>query len=671
MTIGKKLYGGFGLILAILFVLFIVNIFAGWKQSSASKDSSSALEALRTVESVRNQIMSNRLNMNNFLLSGDPRDEEKVNKGLTDISDQIKRGESNASSDAVRTALIQVESTEASWADNFAKPLIAKRHQVDSGDATVSDLQIFYLQKDPSSWLSKSSVVLDQSNEDVRKFQDETTKSANRASTVSFWVTVGGTFLALLAGGIIAFLTAKSITEPLTHLITVAREIGDSGDLDQNIDIHRNDEIGALATTFNNMVAYLKEMASVSMAVAEGDLSVEVVPRSKRDTLGNAFLRMSHGLQDLVRTTRDSAGQVSAGSNQVAGAADESAKVSVQASSAIEEVTSTMHEMSINVQNVVKNTQVQASSVAETSASIDQMVTSIQRVADTAKVLLDIANRSREEVVTGIQTMEKATDGLNRTNQAIQSSAEIINILGHRADDIGKIIEVIDDLAEQTNLLALNAAIEAARAGEHGLGFAVVADEVRKLAEKSTQSTKEIADLIQSIQREARQAVENMERSTRIVEEGLTLGNDLGSALHKISNVVTEVYKFSQEIGAATNEQSVGSSQIAKATSRLTEITQEINSAVEEQASGAQAVVRAMDKMRELVQQSASSSTELSAAAEQMLKLSRNLLDSMDRFVLDRASQQRQRRGDASFGKRRHAESDREQEAEYAGMSRS
>jgi methyl-accepting chemotaxis protein len=329
-----------------------------------------------------------------------------------------------------------------------------------------------------------------------------------------------------------------------------------------------------------------------------------------------------------------------------------------------------MHEMSINVQNVVKNTQVQASSVAETSASIDQMVTSIQRVADTAKVLLDIANRSREEVVTGIQTMEKATDGLNRTNKAIQSSAEIINIL---ADDIGKIIEVIDDLAEQTNLLALNAAIEAARAGEHGLGFAVVADEVRKLAEKSTQSTKEIADLIQSIQREARQAVENMERSTRIVEEGLSLGNELGTALHKISNVVTEVYKFSQEIGAATNEQSVGSSQIAKATSRLTEITQEINSAVEEQASGAQAVVRAMDKMRELVQQSASSSTELSAAAEQMLKLSRNLLDSMDRFVLDRSAQGRGRNSEQGTQRRGHQNqgSSRERESEYAELVRS
>jgi methyl-accepting chemotaxis protein len=647
-----------------------------WKARSASSEAAATLNSVRTTESVRYQIMLNRLNLNNFLLSGDPRDEDKVNKGFSELSDIIKRGQSDGSNEFLRTALIQVESTESSWTDNFAKPLLAKRHQVDSGDATVSDLQIFYLQKDPASWLTKSATVLDQANTDISKALNDSQTTAERASKISFVIILLGTMGTIIFGIYTAARTAKSITEPLKHLITVAQEIGDSGDLDQNIDIHRNDEIGALATTFNNMVAYLKEMAAVSMAVAEGDLTVEVSPRSKRDTLGNAFLRMNHGLREIVRTTRDGASQVSAGSNQVAGAADESAKVSVQASSAIEEVTSTMHEMSINVQNVVKNTQVQASSVAETSASIDQMVTSIQRVADTAKVLLDIANRSREEVVTGIQTMEKATDGLNRTNRAIQSSAEIINILGHRADDIGKIIEVIDDLAEQTNLLALNAAIEAARAGEHGLGFAVVADEVRKLAEKSTQSTKEIADLIQSIQREARQAVENMEHSTRIVEEGLSLGNDLGSALHKISSVVTEVYKFSQEIGAATNEQSVGSSQIAKATNRLTEITQEINSAVEEQASGAQAVVRAMDKMRELVQQSASSSTELSAAAEQMLKLSRNLLDNMDRFVIDRSMQNRPRREGTSQAQLRRSNStsdakDKDKDYEYAGVSRS
>src|SRR5579864_309040 len=324
MTIGKKLYAGFGLILGNLAVLFLVNSVTGYFEKSARDNASMAFDSKSTIESVRSQVMVNRLNMNNFLLSGDPRDEEKVNKGLADMADLIKRGEAQTSNDAVHTALIQVESTEASWADNFAKPLLAKRHQVDSGDSTVSDLQIFYLQKDPTSWLTKSSGVLDQTTAEITKNFDETTKSADKASVWSAVLSSAGTLLAILLGILVAYYTARSIVLPLTHLITVAREIGDSGDLNQNIDIHRNDEIGALATTFNNLVAYLKEMASVSMAVAEGDLSVEVVPRSKRDTLGNAFRRMSHGLQEIVRTTRDSAGQVSAGSNQVAGAADES-----------------------------------------------------------------------------------------------------------------------------------------------------------------------------------------------------------------------------------------------------------------------------------------------------------------------------------------------------------
>jgi X-X-X-Leu-X-X-Gly heptad repeat protein len=206
------------------------------------------------------------------------------------------------------------------------------------------------------------------------------------------------------------------------------------------------------------MIVHLKDMASISAAISEGKLSVSVQPRSQRDTMARAFARMTHGLREIVRQVRDSASQVASGAAQMASGSDESAKVSVQAASAIDEVTSTMHEMSINVQNVVKNTQVQASNVAETSASIDQMVTSIQRVADTAKVLVDISHRSRQEAQTGMSTMDKATEGLNRTSKAIQASAGIIDVLGRRADDIGKIIEVIDDLAEQTNLLALNAA---------------------------------------------------------------------------------------------------------------------------------------------------------------------------------------------------------------------
>src|ERR1700693_2826081 len=671
MTIGKKLYKNFGIILSMAVVLFIVNLVAVQREHAAKDAARASLELADATNQVRSQMMQNRLYLSNYLLSGNTREVELMNEGLRTLNEKLQLGKSLSNSEQERSALDRVQQLEQSWSKEVAQPLIDKRKDVDSGNATVAELPIYYLQKDASSWVKNSTDALDLAEGENRKLVEARRKSDETASTWTVMAAIVSTLVALGLGVVVAFTTAKSITEPLTNLMTVSRQIGDTGDLEHSIDVNRQDEIGELARTFAKMVSYLKEMAGVSESIAGGDLTVEVKPRSAHDTLGNAFARMVEGLARLVRSVRDASSQGATASGQVANASDDSAKIGLQASSAIDEVTSTMHEMSVNVQNMVKSTQVQASSVSETSASIDQMVASIQRVADTAKVLLDISNRSREEVHSGITTMEKATDGLNRINATITSSGEIIGALGQRADDIGKIIEVIDDLAEQTNLLALNAAIEAARAGEHGLGFAVVADEVRKLAEKSAQSTKEIAELISSIQREARQAVENMDRSTRIVEEGLSLGNDLGPALHKISSVVTEVYKFSQEIGAATNEQSVGSAQIAKATNRLTEITQEINSAVEEQASGAQAVVRAMDKMRELVQQSASSSTELSAAAEQMLKLSRNLLDSMDRFVLDTSSQGRVRRDQPQAKPRRRGDKHREQDSEYAEVARS
>jgi len=638
MTIGKKLYMNFGFILAMVLVLFLVNWSAVQREHAAKAAASASLELADTTNAIRFQMMQNRLYLSNYLLSGDTREVDRMNDGLRTLNEKIEQGRNLANSDQVKTALGKVEQLEQSWGKEFAEPLIAKRKDVDSGNATVAELQIYYLQKDASSWVKNSTDALDVADVENRKLVETRRKSDETAATWTITVSLLSTLLALGLGIVIAYTTAKSITQPLSNLMSVARGIGNTGDLEHNIDVKRDDEIGELARTFAKMVTYLKEMAGVSESIAGGDLRVEVKPRSSHDTLGNAFARMVDGLAGLVRSVRDASSQVASASDQVACASEDSAKIGLQASSAIDEVTSTMHEMSVNVQNMVKSTQVQASSVSETSASIDQMVASIQRVADTAKVLLDISNRSREEVHSGITTMEKATDGLNRINTTITSSGEIIGALGQRADDIGKIIEVIDDLAEQTNLLALNAAIEAARAGEHGLGFAVVADEVRKLAEKSAQSTKEISELIQSIQKEARKAVENMDRSTGIVNEGLELGGELNSALRKISNVVTEVYKFAQEIGAATNEQSHGSSQIARATTRLNEITHEINSAVEEQASGAQAVVKAMERMRELVQQSTSGSTELAASSEQMSKMSRGLLDSLDRFSLEDAA---------------------------------
>ncbi len=634
MTISKKLYLNFAAILALVILLLIVNLTALQREHATRAATARAIEIAQQGETVRYQMMQNRLALQNYLLSGDAREQDKMNDGITRLHAMI-RDLSGKAADQQRVALTRLDESERQWENNFAKPLASRRKQVDTGNTTVADLQIYYLQLNPNSWMATSTSYLDEGEAANSRILAEQHREDAAAATATLVVSIVSALIAIVLGMFISYKTSRSITEPLEQLIGMTREIGDSGDLAHEIDSKRKDEIGELARTFSKMIAYLKQMAAVSESIAGGDLMVEVKPLSPRDTLGNGFTKMVEGLRALVSSVRDSAAQVASGSSQVAGASDESAKISVQAASAIDEVTSTMHEISVNVQNVVKNTQVQASSVSETSASIDQMVTSIQRVADTAKVLLEISQRSREEVQAGIGTMEKATEGLNRINGTIQTSGGIISALGQSADDIGNIVEVIDDLAEQTNLLALNAAIEAARAGEHGLGFAVVADEVRKLAEKSAQSTKEISGLIASIQKEARKAVDNMEKSTAIVNEGLALGTELSVALRKIATVVTEVYKFAQEIGAATNEQSHGSSQIARATTRLNEITHEINSSVEEQASGAQAVVNAMERMRELVQRSTSGSTELAASAEQMSKMSRSLLEAMDRFTLE------------------------------------
>lgn len=402
-----------------------------------------------------------------------------------------------------------------------------------------------------------------------------------------------------------------------------------------------DDEIAELVRLYSKMIRYLKEMAEASATIARGDLTGQIHPRSERDALGNAFLEMRKGLVALVGNVRNSAQEVANSSNQIAVASDAAAKVSTQASAAIDDVSSTMRQMSVTAHGVVKNTQSQSESVSETSAAIDQMVASIQRVADNSKALIDISRKSRNEVHAGISTLEKANKSLERINASIQSSAEVIDALGQRANDIGKIVMVIEDVAEQSNLLALNAAIEAARAGEHGLGFAVVADEVRKLAEKSAESTKEISALIQGIQREANSAVENMHKNLAYVDEGMMLSSDVSAALNRIDEVVSEVHRFSKEIGGAMNEQSTGSSQMAQATRKLNVITQEITSSVEEQSVGTGSVVKSMERMRELVQSSASGSLELAASAEQMEKMSRRLLESMGQFKVD---------GGSSFG---------------------
>ncbi len=487
-------------------------------------------------------------------------------------------------------------------------------------------------------------------------------KKANATATTTIILAIIISMIAAIGSGVFI---ASLIATPLKEMSGFAQKIA-SGDLDVNVEARSKDEVGVLANAFKEMVVYLKSMAHTAEAIADSDLRNDIAPKSEKDVLGSAFKKMIEGLRGIVSEMREGSDQIASASSQIAATAEQSAKSNEASATAVEEVTSTVHELSTNIQNVAKNTQNQSSSVSQTSSSIEEMVTSIARVAETAERLKELSQKSMGAVNFGKEATGKSGDGIEEINKVITRSAETISILGSRAKDIGKIVEVIDDIAEQTNLLALNAAIEAARAGEQGLGFAVVAEEVRKLAERSASSTREISELISGIQQEAMDAVKHMENSTTIVKQGVSLSEEVKAALKKIEEAVSEVTKYSQEISAATQEQSAGSKQIAKAAENLNEITQEISSATEEQSSGTEQVVKTMEKMREMVQQNASGATELAASADQLSAQGERLQELVSRFVLNGVHEQTASRvatrhtpvtkGDGSDGKGRKKE---------------
>jgi methyl-accepting chemotaxis protein len=428
---------------------------------------------------------------------------------------------------------------------------------------------------------------------------------------------------------------SRSITTPIRSMTNAATDLS-RGKLSVVLEDRQrqNDEIGELNGRFRAIAEYLEEMAGLSSAIANGDLTVQTKPHCDDDVLSHAFRRMTEGLVGIVRSVRSAATQVASGADQVAGATRETEQASSQLSTAIDDLASAMAEMSANVKSISRNAQAQAGSVAQTSHAIERIASGFLSVATNVMLLCDMSDRSHEEVRAGIAAAARANEGLKDINTSISSTAQIVAALGNRADSIGNIVEVIDDIAEQTNLLALNAAIEAARAGDHGLGFAVVADEIRKLAEKSAQSTKEINTLIRSIQEEARRAVQNMERSTATVDDGMKTGSELTHALEKIGQVVTEFNRLAQEVGTATSEQSDVSVRIERATSQLNEITHEINSAVQEQADGTESAVRSLDRMRDMMQRFRAGTVQLAATAEQMTRMSRLTLDAVEGFTL-------------------------------------
>src|SRR3984885_11080833 len=193
MTIGKKLYTNFGIILTMVVVLFLVN----W---SAVQREHATKQLQDTTNTVRFQMMQNRLYLSNYLLSGDTREVDRMNEGLRALNEKLEQGKTLASSDQVKNALAKVQQLEQAWGKEFAQPMIEKRKDVDSGNATVAELQIYYLQKDASSWVKNSTDALDVADGENRKLVEERRKSDETAATATIIISLLSTLIALSPG---------------------------------------------------------------------------------------------------------------------------------------------------------------------------------------------------------------------------------------------------------------------------------------------------------------------------------------------------------------------------------------------------------------------------------------------------------------------------------------
>lgn len=366
--------------------------------------------------------------------------------------------------------------------------------------------------------------------------------------------------LAVLFGGMLIILIVRSITSPLLMLVGATEKIS-QGDLTQQIDLNRRDEIGRLAGTFN---------------------------------------QMTFSLRELIQQVSTSAEQVSASAEQLTASAQENSKATEQISMAVKEV-------SLGSEKQISSTTEAVQIVSEISKGMEQVTFSILSVADSSAV-------TKEQAAEGYQVVNQAIGQMNAVEEKVVSTSTLVNRLGEKSKEIGQIVGIITEISSQTNLLALNAAIEAARAGDNGRGFAVVADEVRKLAEQSGEAAGKIRELVEHIQQEIEKAVCSMDEGTHAVKEGMSRVYQTGGAFQRIVQRIDEISFQSQEVSAIVKEVNSGSQHMVEMMEELAQISQQ-------SAGNMQSVTAAGEEQNASMDEIASAASELSHMSQELQKI--------------------------------------------------
>ncbi|MBN2098285.1 MAG: cache domain-containing protein [Dehalococcoidia bacterium] len=431
---------------------------------------------------------------------------------------------------------------------------------------------------------------------------------------------------------ILFWLAARAwVMKPLSSLMRTSEALA-LGDVDQEIKVKSNDEIGDMAAAYAKVVDYMKEMANVTTKIANGDLSVQIKPRSEKDILSNAFSQMVSRQRELIGGVKTAAASVAEASEHLSRASEQTARVTQQITNAIQQVAKGTTEQSASLQEIVLNeqklsraieqmasgSQEQAASAEEADRMVKQVSVSVAQVLQNAQAGTEAWKSTAKSAETGARTTYETVEGMKKIKEAMDLVSLRVADLGERSKEIGSIVATIDDIAAQTNLLALNAAIEAARAGEQGRGFAVVADEVRKLAERASAATKEIAALISSIQNGVSEAVKAMGQGGKEVESGYGLAAEAGRALDDILERAQVVGKQVNQISAAAEELNALSGNMVSVMQQISRIIDENAAATEMMAESSSLVSGAIENLGGVAEENSASAEEVSASVEEM-----------------------------------------------------
>lgn len=442
-------------------------------------------------------------------------------------------------------------------------------------------------------------------------------------------MTLGGICFASLF--IAWFVTRVTIGKPLASLVKISEALAE-GDVNQEIKVKSNDEVGNLAAAYSRVIEYMKEMAEATSRVADGDLSVEVRPRSDRDVLGHAHARLITGQRDLIGKSKAAAANVAEASKQLTKASEQTAQATQQItatiqsvargaseqSSSLQQTAQGMEQLTAAINQIAGGAQVQAKGIEEASSIVKEVSVAIAEVSANAEAGAESWGVTASSAAEGARKTHETVEGMVKIQRAMDLVSAKVGDLGGRSQEIGKIVATIDDIAAQTNLLALNAAIEAARAGEQGRGFAVVADEVRKLAERSSMATKEIASLVGGIQASLREAVSAMEQGSKDVETGYLLAADAGTSLDAILDRSQSVGKQVERISIAAKQLHAFSSEMVEAIDRINRVVEQNAAATEQMMENSKAVSGSVGDSAGIAEQNSAAAQEVSASVEEM-----------------------------------------------------